>query len=183
MRKRTFWTVTLVLSSAAGVWACDAGEMMADAMVDTGAALMDAGGELRDAASSDARAQEPIAVGCDIERTRLIEYDSGGWNETTFWYAEVTNGSITPLSRPRVVLCDPEQFGDASEQLCDNPSLTCAGVNPTAPALRCRTAFGGEIEEGRFRIFCGSRTRAGSAPGEETSVSGSRWTSVEVTFD
>lgn len=169
----------LAVLTAAGVWACDAAQPIGDAMVEAGAELMDAGRGLRDGASSDAAAQPPVSVPCE-PRTWRIEQDGGAWSETTFYYATVEAASITPTSRIRAVLCDEETLGDGSDRRGCPDGATCTGDHYQPPPLRCRVAFGGEVEEGRARFYCGSHQIARDASGTLLYDFGSRWREVRV---
>lgn len=169
----------LLLALGALVWSCDAGEMMADAMVDASDAMRDAATVVRDAAGSDAAAQAPIDVGCNVERMQRVEYDDGRWTETTRWTAEIEDASLSETSRVRWVLCDRVTFGDASS-VCDLPNVTCTGTDPFPEPLRCQVVNGAQVETGRARDFsCGLRTVQGNASGV-LSDGGFRWTSVRA---
>ncbi|MEC7526345.1 MAG: hypothetical protein VYE22_41075 [Myxococcota bacterium] len=181
MRTKKTRAGLLAALATIGVWACDAAQPLGDAMVEAGAELMDAGRGLRDGASSDAAAQppEPVSVPCVPRTWRIVQAD-GPVRETTVYYAEIEAASITPTSRIRAVMCDEETLGDPSDpEMCPD-GATCTGEHYQAPALRCRVAVGGEVEEGRARFRCGNRQIAQDASGTTIYDFGARWRDVRV---
>jgi len=161
-------------------WACDAGSMAGDAMVDAGGMLADAGEAVRDAMGADAAAQDLEQEGtCDVAFTRTTD-DGTTMVETTFWYAELRDPSISPddVQAVRATVCDFEYWGPRPGDVPTCPDgSTCSGAYQ-APPLRCRTFSGAEIEEGVVRVFCGNRQRI---VGAASSESGSRPGSVRIT--
>lgn len=146
------------------VGACDAGEMVADAMVDAAEVL-------RDGASDDARAQPPALevitaeLACDVVREEVEhrQSDSVEDEETrfTYWYAELTDPAITPaeVRAVSVLGCDAEIFAPPAPNCvpCDTcvPVVTCTGDPPLEP-LPC-APIAAEVGDGVVRALCGRR--------------------------
>lgn len=183
---------TVIVIVAALVWACDAGEFGADAMVDAGELLRDAGETLRDA-GEDARdsgntadAQVPPSsfdVPCDVERTERVEYpDSNLFFEVTRWYAELHDSSIvtSDIASVQTMSCGFESLNNP-EPGC--PVMgTCSGLGPAAP-LPCMAGAAADIDTGIVRVACGWRRVDGvlDDPSNIT-TSGSRYASVRMTL-
>jgi hypothetical protein len=190
-------TKALVIGVGAALiaWSCDAGEEIADAMVDAADVLRDAGEELRDGASSDAAAQvvaESFDVACDVQRTWRMEGPDGYFVSQTAWYAEVRDSRI-----------DPEAFGSASwvacgrvetstvdpplgPDACATPGWTCTGETPIFIEGQCQAGAGVSLEPGVLRFLCGSSSESMDATTATTPrhrLSESRWTSVRFTVD
>lgn len=167
-RMRAGLVLAVILVMVAGVGACDAGEMAADAMVDAAALL-------RDGASDDAAAQPPgdvisMEVPCDVvrEETWTDEYADGivGPGDTTGWrrrwinsYAELRDNSFQ-ASSVRVLSaigCGYEEAGLPPQcTLSGGEGTTACDGEPPFPPLSCRSMLP-QIDDGIIRVWCGTR--------------------------
>ena len=177
-------TAGLVVVIGAVVWACDAGEIVSDAMVGAADAMLDGSEAIRDGASNDAAAQDRVEmVACDAEYTfRREQTASNHYLEQTYWYAELRDPAIDPESVSEVLTlrCDEQRFPDPPAPTCPDGN-TCTGEQP--PRARCGIGSGAEIEEGLVRVNCGYRVRQGAIDGSTPEiVSGSRYANVRVTI-
>lgn len=172
MQRAERWKTGAVLAGVVVIvlGACDAGEIVADAMVDAGELVSDAGEWLRDGASNDAEAQVPgtvisMEVPCDVVREQVVRtaLASGGTVEvrTTRWYAELSSSDID-VTRVRsfdAFSCDWEDFGTPPPACPESGAgeVTCEG-DPALPSLPCHELFGLSFDDGIARAQCGART-------------------------
>lgn len=194
MQRRWRAGAVLIGVVVVAVGACDAGEMMADAMVDAGElvrdagdAMIDASGEVRDGAGDDARAQPPtetvisMEVPCDIMREEVL-YDDGTnaasdpdaplERRYSNWYAEYRSPSLTQTNVVAMSAIGCGERPPAQSQCAGTFATTCTGDRPYDP-LPCRS-FPVELDDGVARVVCGSGTaeRTELSPGVFSEWSG-----------
>lgn len=180
-------TAAFIALTVLAVWACDPAEMTRDAMVDASETMMDASEMMMDAAggldgaSSDASAQTTREVTCTPHVFRW-DHTTGARGETTTWAAVIDDPSITPGMAIRIVRCDRTYLGTSTAPTsCPAaPEFSCSGEE--IPNLRCTQTDGGAIEDGRLVVHCGSHSQSYDAAGALTGDTGSRWTTVTVTY-
>lgn len=189
MQRAERWKTGAVLAGIVVIvlGACDAGEIVGDAMVDAGELVSDAGEWLRDGASNDAEAQVPgtvisMEVPCDVVREEVMSYvDTAQSRQVeerfTHWYAELSDARVTTSNvlAATVIACGRETFGAdrAPTQCAPSADRTCTG-DPPFPPLSCESSpWSAQIEDGLVRVYCGSRhsgrveTTSGSGTFEE----------------